>query len=90
MHEGVFKHPAMVYLATTRERKEYLAIVVSLKEPTCLKPNHPPLRKAPYAHWLKANYDASMDTHAKKIGIGIVIRDNHGSVLVALSKPISF
>ena len=38
---------------------------------------------------VKINWDVALDIHNKKIGLGIIVRDDNGSFLVAYSKQQS-
>lgn len=37
----------------------------------------------PMKHWLKANWDAAVDSTTKQTGLGLVIRDSEGEIQVS-------
>ena len=42
----------------------------------------------PKPPWYKANMDGAVFSQQKETGVGVVIRDHHGDVVVALSKKL--
>lgn len=46
--------------------------------------------RAPEASFIKTNWDAALDEENKKMGIGIIIRDREGEILVTLSAHKKF
>ncbi|XP_059436480.1 uncharacterized protein LOC132169465 [Corylus avellana] len=43
--------------------------------------------KAPKDDFVKVNWDAAVDKHKRKMGIGVIVRDSMGEVLTTLSAP---
>ncbi|XP_059446463.1 uncharacterized protein LOC132178010 [Corylus avellana] len=43
--------------------------------------------EAPKDDFVKVNWDAAVDKHRRKMGIGVIIRDSMGEVLTTLSAP---
>jgi ribonuclease HI len=52
--------------------------------------NIPSNWRAPRAGWLKANWDAALNNTSRKMGIGVVVRNESGEVVAALAKVIPF
>lgn len=44
----------------------------------------------PPVDWIKINWDVATQKDANKIGIGVVIRDNEGAVLMSVMKPMYY
>ena len=46
--------------------------------------------EAPKEHFVKVNWDASIDKNSRKMGVGIIFKDSMGDVLATLLTPKDF
>ena len=85
---GVGKPGRVILKTTLRLVEEYRAANVTRQRDT---PGVGPLTiwKPPDLEWYKVNVDSAVFKHRKKAGIGVVIRDETGEVIAALSKIVN-
>jgi ribonuclease HI len=48
----------------------------------------PPKWKVPVGGWLKLNWDATVNKQSKRMGIGIIVRDEKGEFVAAMAKVL--
>jgi ribonuclease HI len=82
VHKGSFAHPSSI-LEQVREElrayehaqgkdREYESLIALVGEQTDQKWEFPP------HGWVKANWDVAVERKTRRLGIGIIIRDDHG------------
>ena len=89
IHGGNFTHPTQVLIDSEKALIEFQKANARLQEGEPVEKDEAPIRwQPPVRDMVKLNWDASMDTKTKTIGLGVVIRDTNGSFLAAFSKRI--
>ncbi|XP_059436591.1 uncharacterized protein LOC132169595 [Corylus avellana] len=89
VHGGDLIHPSVLLRLTTNAITEY-HLATATEEPAQVSiVEHPSRWMAPYAGWLKMNWDAALNHSQGYTGFGLVLRDSRGHLVAAqcVSKP---
>ncbi|KAF5469997.1 hypothetical protein F2P56_010551 [Juglans regia] len=89
--EGVFKSPSQVIKATRDELRVFQLVQHNAKQtPIPRVERGAVLWSRPRESFVKANWDAAMSKKDRKVGLGVVIRDEEGEILVAAREQINY
>lgn len=85
--EGKFDHPNEVYNSALSSLEEFRTCVnpevISREEERQAQVILPEVWKPPQAGLVKCNWDASLNIKERRIGLGIIVRDDEGAALGA-------
>ncbi|XP_030478270.1 uncharacterized protein LOC115695337 [Cannabis sativa] len=94
LHGKKSRLPSVLAVFSTQYLDNYRAAQLKYRQPA-ISLQMPPSSSAAHAPWqpppmgsLKLNIDAALDKHCNKIGVGAVVRNSVGQVVVALSMPL--
>lgn len=90
IHEQRFQAPASVYRQFVQAHEDFLrSLHISFVTRLGVAPvtSH---WTAPRPNWKKLNWDVAIKTYFSKIGIGMILQDCHGMVLVSLRKALNY
>ncbi|GLT53961.1 hypothetical protein SLA2020_271950 [Shorea laevis] len=84
--EGVFTNPTQLHSASDRINGVFSRSYSSVRATWAqFYPQVRPKWSKPESGMVKANWDAAIDSQSQRMGIGMVLRDETGSVLAAMS-----
>lgn len=87
IHEGIFIHPNAVIRKTEELAEEFKkAHDLNLNRRTAENSEREKKWLAPSQGWYKINWDVALDKLHERVGVGVVIREEHGQVIAAMSK----
>jgi ribonuclease HI len=87
VHEGIFINPNVV-LKNTEEQLEAYKRLHEKGSPGDRReiPDREKKWMAPSQGWYKANWDVAIDNRKGRVGIGVILRDERGQMVAAMSK----
>jgi isoaspartyl peptidase/L-asparaginase-like protein (Ntn-hydrolase superfamily) len=87
VHDGIFKHPKSIIQETAMHMEESNLIHEQNSTEKDVGTNASAVRwSAPSQGRYKANWDMAIDKAHGRVGIGVVMRDEKGRVVAAMSK----
>ncbi|KAF5442058.1 hypothetical protein F2P56_037243 [Juglans regia] len=88
--EGVFKRPSQVIKATRDELRVFQLAQQNAKQNPIPRVDRGAVSwSRPRESFVKANWDAAVSRKDRKVGLGVVIRDEEGEILVAAREQIN-
>ncbi|XP_059451224.1 uncharacterized protein LOC132182029 [Corylus avellana] len=88
VHDGTVINPNVIIQETTKFVEEYKRVNEAVFSAHGVSTSTQSIRwLAPNRDWYKANWDAAFENSTGRMGIGVVVRDDRGRVVVTLSKP---
>jgi hypothetical protein len=89
MHSGPFTHPCTLMNGAMESLHQIqkpqvsgVELDISDSQPSVVRWTNPP------SNTYKANWDIALDSNRKRMGIGVVIRDEQGYVTTTLCRPV--
>jgi ribonuclease HI len=86
VHEGVFVNPNVIIRRTMEQTEAYNKAHERILGENEIIPECEIKWMAPTQGWYKANWDVAIDKSQGRVGIGVIIRDEKGQTIAAMSK----
>lgn len=88
--DGSFQDSVVLYTNVVTEVATHRAAMETTTTQLGKLQSQPPQWEAPPPNWVKANWDIAINSSNQHVGIGVVIRDDKGYVLLSMMKPLSY